>query len=308
MPAASALVRLKSLPDNAKGGMILLCAAFFFTLMSLLVKLLGSNFHVVQILFIRQIVMSAIVAPLILRGFPHTLATARPGLQIGRIIVAMVAMLLGFTAIIRLPLADATAIAFAKSFFVTIFAIVILHETVGSRRWLAVAAGFLGVMVMLRPGTNGFSIYGLYAVIGAASAGLVMVFIRMLSRTERPTTILAWQAIGLGIIMAAPAAYFWKWPTPGEWLLLAALGVVSYSTQMLNIMAYKFGEASVMASLDYVRLLYAAILGFLVFGDLPMLNTWIGAAIIVLASIYTIRREARRRQTIVSRPEGRAYD
>ncbi|MFZ1812881.1 MAG: DMT family transporter [Rhizobiaceae bacterium] len=299
------LRRLQALPDNAKGSLVLLCAAFFFTLMATSVKLLGSHLHVTQILLVRQIVMSAIVAPMILRGFPGVLATRRPGLQLVRIGFALAAMLLGFTAVIHLPLADATAIGFAKSFFVTILAVVLLSEPVGPRRWAAVAAGFAGVIIMVKPGTDGFSIYGLMAIVGAASAGTVMVIIRILSRTESNTTILTWQALGVGLMMLVPAVWFWKWPEPWEWLMLLGMGFVSYVGQMLNIMAYRLGEASVMASLDYVRLIYATIIGFLVFSTLPGVNTWVGAGLIVAASIYTIRREARRKQVIAATPDGR---
>lgn len=307
MPSLAIFRQLNSLPDNAKGAVTLLVAALFFTLMTTLIKLLGSDLHVTQILFVRQCVMTAIVAPMVMRGFPGALKTHRPGLQLLRIAFALVAMLAGFTAVIHLPLADATALGFAKSFFVTIFAMMILSETVGPRRWGAVAAGFIGVLVMLRPGSDGMSVYGLMAVIGAGSAGLVMVIIRLMSRTESSTTILTWQALGVGFAMAIPAFLYWRWPTPYEWTLLVAMGAVSYAGQMFNIVAYKWGEASVMASLDYTRLIYAAILGYFVFGNLPGINTWLGALIIIAASLYTIRREASRRQKLVTTPEGRGY-
>lgn len=307
MPTLAKFRRLDSLPDNAKGALTVLVAALFFTLMATLIKLLGDRLHVTQILFVRQCVMTAIVLPMILRGFPGVLTTRRPGLQVLRIVFALTAMLLGFTAVIKMPLADATALGFAKSFFVTIFAMAILAETVGPRRWAAVAAGFLGVVVMLRPGADGMSVYGMMAVGGAGCAGLVMVIIRLLSRTESSTTILTWQALGVGLAMAVPAYVYWRWPSPNEWLMLLALGAISYAGQMFNILAYKWGEASVMASLDYTRLIHAAMLGYFVFGNVPGLNTWLGALIIIAASLYTIQREARRRQKITRSPEGRGY-
>lgn len=304
----STLVRtLRELPDNAKGAAILMIAAGLFALMTALIKLVGEQLHVTQILLVRQIVMTAIVTPAVIKGFPGVLATTRPGLQLIRVAFALIAMLCGFTAIINMPLADATAIGFAKSFFVTIFAVIILSEVVGIRRWAAVAAGFCGVFIMLGPGTDGVTFYGLLALVSAAAAGMVMVLIRLLSRTERPVTILSWQAFGVGIAMTVPGIYFWQWPTVTEWVLLIAMGGVSYIAQMANINAYKFGEASVLASLDYVRLLYATLLGWLLFGSLPGWNTWIGAAVIVAASIYTIWRESQRKQQLTRSPEGRGF-
>lgn len=299
--------RFDDLPDNVKGALILMLAAFGFALMVALIKLAGARLPVFQILFVRQLGMTAMLAPVLLPSFGSTMRTSRLGLQLARIALAVVAMSCGFTAVIEMPLADATALGFAKSFFVTIFAVIVLKETVGPYRWGAVAVGFLGVLVMLRPGTEGFSIHGVYAITGAAAAGAVMVIIRLLSRTESTSTILAFQAIGVGLIMAVPAWLTWVAPTPHEWLLLGAIGVVSYFAQKANVIAFRHGEASLLASLDYVRLVYATGLGWLLFAQLPATSTWVGAVIIVLASIYTVHREAKRRQNLARGPDGRGF-
>lgn len=267
-----------------------------------LIKVTGERLHVTQILLVRQIGMIAILMPRILSTWPNTFKTQRLGLQGVRIAFALSAMLCGFTAVIHLPLADATTIGFAKSFFVTIAAIILLDEHIGKHRWAALAIGFIGVLIMVRPGTEGFSIYGLLALIGAASAGIVMVVIRLLSRTEHPLTILTFQAVGVGIIMLIPGIYFWQAPTPQEWLLLAGIGGVSYFAQKANIYAYKWAEASLLAPLEYIRLLYAAIFSFLVFNVLPSQNTWIGAVIIIAAALYTYHREQKRKQDIDKPP------
>lgn len=293
------------LPNNIKGAIVILIGTMFLVLMSTIVKLLGERLNVFQILFLRQVFLTAIVSPVILRNFPGTLRTDRPMLQVTRIVAALIGMLGGFTAVIHMPLADATAISFVKAFFVTIFAIAILSEPVGLRRWAAVAAGFLGVVIMLRPGTEGFSIYGLSALGGAAGAGLVMVIIRLLTRTESTITIMSWQAIGVGVAMVGPGLYYWQWPTLSEWLLIVALGAVGYAGQYCNIVGYRYGEASVMAALDYFRLIFAVVFGYLLFAQLPGLGTWIGAGIIVAASLYTIERERRAKQVLLRTPEGR---
>jgi len=246
---------------------------------------------------VRQIVMIAIMAPTLVRTFPDSLKTQRPFLQLARIAVALIAMLAGFTAIINMPIADATAIGFAKSFFVTIFAILILKETVGVRRWVATLIGFCGVLVMLQPGSNGFNAYGMYAAIGAVAAGLVMVILRLLSRTEKPSTILTYQAVGIGLVMLVPGTYYWQSPTFVEWLMLIAVGVTGYWSQMSNIYAYKLGEASLLAPLEYTRLIYATIIGIAVFGNYPGKSTIAGAAIVITASAYTIHRESKTRKS-----------
>ncbi len=296
------------LPNNVKGGIILMFAAAGFGTMVALIKLVGERLDVFQILLLRQAVMALIVAPTIMKNFPGSLQTNNIGLQLLRIFLALVAMGFGFTAVVNMPLADATAIGFAKSFFVTICAIFFLNEVIGIRRWFAVIIGFIGVLIVLRPGFDGFTIYGVYALIGSAGAGAVMVVIRILTRTESTTTILTYQALGVGLAVAIPGLWFWLWPTPLEWALLVAMGVISYVAQMFNINAYKYGEASVMASLDYVRLIYAVFFGWLLFNNFPDFWTWFGAMIIISASIYTIHRENQKKQKIVTSAKSKIQD
>ncbi|MCH8106250.1 MAG: DMT family transporter [Proteobacteria bacterium] len=279
-------------------------ASIVFSLMALIIKLLGQHLHITQILLVRQIGMVVMVAPAILRNFPGSLRTARPKLQLIRVLCALVAMLFGFTAVIHMPLADATAIFFAKSFFVTVFAVFFLAETVGVYRWSAVLIGFVGVMIMMQPGTDNFSIYGLASLVGAAGAAAVMILLRLLSRSDSTDTIMTYGALGVGLVMIVPGIYFWQPPTSTEWYLLAAVAVVSYFGQRCNIFAYKHGEASLLASLDYVRLLWATLFGFLVFGHLPGVPTWIGASIVIAAAIFTIYREMRRKSGLTTAASG----
>lgn len=268
-------------------------ASILFSLMALLIKVLGQHLHITQILFIRQLGMMVMVLPAIMRHFPGSLRSNRPGLQILRLGFAVIAMLSGFSAVIHLPLADATAISFAKSFFITIFAVIFLKEVVGVYRWSAVAIGFVGVMIMLQPGTAEFSIYSIASLVGAAGAAVIMIILRILSQQDSVDTIMTWSALGIGIAMAIPSIYYWQPLATFEWGLLAVLVVVSYFGQRCNIFAFKHGEASLLASLDYIRLLWATLLGYLVFGHFPGMPTWVGASIVISAAIFVIFREAR---------------
>jgi drug/metabolite transporter (DMT)-like permease len=285
------LNRFNDLPDSTKGALFLMVAALGFSLMAALIKAAGENLHVTQILFVRQAGMVVMALPAVLANFPGSLKTRRLDLQLTRVGFAIVAMLFGFSAVIHMPLADAVALGFTKGLFVTVFAVLILQERVGAYRWGAVVVGLIGVVVMLRPGTGGISLYGVYAVVGAACAGAVMVIIRLLSRYDHPNTILTYQSLGVGIAMLIPAVYFWNWPTPVEWTILLGIACVSYLAQLCNIYAHKWGEASMLASLDYTRLLYAALIGWLVFDTFPDAITWVGAGIIIGASILIVYRE-----------------
>jgi len=302
------LQRFHDLSDNLKGSLFLICAAFLLTVSIAFIKLAGERIPVVQILFLRQVGMLLMLSPTLIKNFPEAISTNRPGLQLFRVSLALVALFGGFTAVVNMPLADATALGFAKSFFVTLFAMIILKEKVGPYRWAAIVCGFIGVAVMLQPGASGYSIYGLYAITGAAAAGLVMVIIRLLSKTESSSSIIGYQVFGVGAVTLIPAIMVWTQPTPTEWLIILAIGVVSFYAQKSNIYAYTHGEASLLASLDYVRLLFATILGFVLFEQLPQLSTWIGAGIIVAAAVFTVLREARRKQTLTRGPGGRGFN
>jgi len=302
------LQRFDTLSDNLKGATILVFAAALFTLGVALIKLAGERIPVVQLLFLRQMGMLLMLSPALVRNFPENIRTNRPGLQLTRIFFALIALLGGFTAAINMPLAEATSLGFAKSFFVTVFAVLILKESVGPYRWVAIAVGFIGVGVMVQPGAEGFSLYGLYALAGAAAAGLVMVLIRLLSKTETTTSILGFQVFGVGIVTMVPAFLLWVPPTLQEWFVIIAIGVVSFFAQKANIYAYRHGEASLLASLDYVRLLFATVFGYFLFQQLPQFSTWIGASIIIVAAVFTVYRESKRKQTLTRAPGARGFN
>jgi drug/metabolite transporter (DMT)-like permease len=294
--------RLSLLPDNMRGILWMLLAGMLLTVMVTLIKILGERLHVAQIIFIRQVLMTLIVAPTIIYGLPHSLVTRRPMLHALRVVCASTAMLCGFTAAVHLPLADATAIGFSKTFFLTVLAIFFLNETVGRHRWAATLIGFLGVIIIARPaGAEGTYLYSALAVIGACGASVVMVIIRKLSQVERPITILSYQAVFVGVIMAPIAFYNWLTPTWEELGLLVVVGLFSWAGQMCNIRAFRAGEASAIAAFDYMRLIYATVVGFLIFGDIPGIATLAGAALIVTAALYTAFREQRLGRQVTAR-------
>ncbi|MEO1709235.1 MAG: DMT family transporter [Pseudomonadota bacterium] len=288
------VARWSVLPGNVRGGLWILLSTFFFSVMILLIKLAGQRLHVTEILFFRQVVMMVIAAPVIASGFPGSLVTRRLDLQALRVGCAFFAMLLGFTAVINLPLANATTLSFAKTFFMTLLAIWFLSEVVGLRRWGAVIVGFVGILFVAWPDpATGFNIYSGFAIISSFFVACVMILIRKLSQVDQPVTILSYQAIGIGFLMLGPTIYFWKTPTFEETLMLVAIGVVSAIGQTCNIFGLRAGEASAVAPLDYSRLLFAVLFGWLVFLEWPEPRVFVGAALIVGASLYTLQRERR---------------
>ena len=289
-----AQIRWARIPANVRGGLWILASAGLFTVMAALIKLAGKTFHVTEILLFRQFFMLLLILPVVIGNYPDSLQTKRADLQILRIVAALLAMLLSFTAFIHLPLAEVITISFSRTFFITIFAILMLHEIVGLRRWSAMIIGFGGVLIVAQPSVAaGMNAYGLMAIGGAACAALTMIIIRLLTRTDKPITILSHQAIGIGVLMIAPAIWFWKTPTLAQLALLAAIGVISAISQLCNIYGLRAAEASATAPLDYTRLIWAILFGIILFGEWPSANVYAGAVIIVSAGLFTMYREHR---------------
>jgi drug/metabolite transporter (DMT)-like permease len=297
--SARTLARWSALPGNLRGGVWFLAGAAILSVMLALIKLAGQSLHVTEILFFRQATMVAIALPAIVRGYPGSLQTRRPDLQLARIGIAFGAMMLGFTAVIHLPLAEATTLGFTKTFFMTILGIVMLGEVVRARRWAALAAGFTGVLIILWPeaelgAEDGAAIYRLASIASACLVALVMVLIRKLAQVDRPLTILSYQAIGVGLLMFGPMLWFWRTPSLWEAGLLVLIGAVAAAGQYVNILALRAGEASALAPLDFTRLVFAGGLGLAMFGEWPGDRVFLGAAVIVGAALYTLHRERRR--------------
>jgi drug/metabolite transporter (DMT)-like permease len=291
---ARLLAPLQLLPGNVRGGIYIMTAGIIFTSSAGFVKELGGEITVFQILLIRQATMTITVMPVIARNFPDALRTKSLPLQLVRVVFAIIAMVGSFLAIQHMPLADATALSFAKSLFVTIFAILFLKEVAGFNRWFATLIGFAGVLVIVQPEPSGIDLYALYAIAGAAGAAMVSTIIRHLSQFDRSITILSYQALLVGAVMLPFGIYFWVWPTAIQWGMMLGIGLLSVAGQFCNIAGYRAGEASAVAPLDYARLVFAALIGFLVFLEVPSWSTIVGSGIIIATSIYSLRSEQRR--------------
>jgi drug/metabolite transporter (DMT)-like permease len=290
--AAPIKLAFGKLPGNVRGSLYALLATAMFTGVAAMVKYASSDYHVAEILFFRQSVMLLVVMPTLVRHFPQSLKTRRPALHLLRLAGALTALSLSFTALGHLPLATAISFSFTKTLFVTLFAALLLGEMVGWRRGLAVLAGFIGMLIMLRPDPgSAISIYAIFAIIAAIGAATAVTCVRALTSTESTATLLSYQAIFVGILVALPTWFVWKTPDLAGLLLLILIGAVSYIAQWLGVQGYRAGEVSVVTGMEYTKLLYATLFGILIFSEWPDVQTLFGATIIIAASIFTIWRE-----------------
>lgn len=210
-----------------------------------------------------------------------------------RCVIGFASMACGFWALANLPLAQAVALSYSSPVFVTIGAVLLLGETVRMRRWMAVLAGFAGVLVIVRPWSHSFSPALLVAVLAAMLGALVAIQIKQLARVDAADTIVLWTYLFWVPLSLLPALAVWVWPEPHAWALLAACGLLGTLGQVLWTRALKIGDVSSLTPISFMQLPVVAIAGWLLFGESVDRWTVAGALIILGANAYIAHREAR---------------
>lgn len=267
-----------------------------FAAMDALVKWLVADHSVVQVLFFRSVFGLIPLLPLILRGGRAAVATRRPAAHAVRSLVGLLAIGSFFYAFGQLPLAEVTAIAFAAPLIMTALSVPFLGETVGPRRWAAVVAGFLAVLVIVRP-QMGMSAGAAVALLGTVLYAVVMVLMRRMSQTEKPVTIVFWFSVTTAIVSGLALPWAWTPPTPQAWGLFLAAGILGGSAQLLVTQAVRLAPVSVVAPFDYLHIVWAVALGWSIWGDVPTVETIAGACVIAACGLYVLHRETMRKQS-----------
>ncbi len=283
----------RSLPGNTRGALLMLISAVAFSAMGGMIKLAGDDLHTFQIVFFRCVFGLLVLLPFITRQGFGIYRTQRPGMHAVRVLFGISAMFCLFHAITHMDLATAITITYARPLFIVILAVLVLGEVVRWRRGVATVVGFLGVMIVMRPDPGSLDVHALTALASAALIASALTMVKILSATEQPLTILMWFVTGAVIASAIPAALVWQWPDPVTWVLLVLIGACASLGQFLAVHAYKAGEASVVTPFDYSQILWATVIGLIVFGEVPDLWTGVGAAVIVGSALYILHRETR---------------
>ena len=259
-------------------------------------KALGQSFSVHQITFMRFSISLLLLLPILaFIGFDKV-GTKHPWIQGTRATLAVLAQMLAYFALAHMLLADVTAIAFTRPLFLTVMAVVILHEKAHWRRWAAVAIGFGGMLLMVEPsGGSATLLPASAAILSAVVFSAVGIAVRRYAASEHPVTWMFYYYVA-GVLLSAPGTWLtWQTPTLDQLGIALMLAAIAMIAQIAFIMAFTVGEASAVGPMDYTRLVYATIFGWFVFAELPALSTWAGAAIIVAASYYVARFEAKRK-------------
>jgi drug/metabolite transporter (DMT)-like permease len=287
--------RWLKLPPNVRGILWLVMGSLAFSINDLFVKSLGESMSPFQMAFFRYGIGFLIMAPVFLRMGTVGLKTSRPGIHGARLIIACIAQVGVYTAVVYLPLADATALAFSRILFTTIVAVIVLREVVSGGRWTATFAGFIGVIIMVRPGGD-IDPIALVAIGGACTFAVANVMIRLMSTTEPPNRILFYYQAGGILVFLPPTVLLWQTPPDlVSWLMALAIGILTAVGMIGFIRGFAVGEASVIGPTEYIRLIFAAGFGLLIFGEVPDGWTIAGALIIVACTSFIARMETRKR-------------
>lgn len=268
-------------------------SALMFACMAVVIRLASAQLHPFQIAFFRNLFGMLFALPLLYGHGFGLLRTDKLHLYATRSVVGMLGMLCGFSAIVYLPLAQAITLSYSTPLFVTIGAVLVLGEVVRARRWSAVAAGFLGVLLIVRPGTDGFSVMSLVAVTGAVLAAVVAITIKLLSRTEKADAIVLYTTLFWVPMSLLPALFVWAWPSGWTWLWIVASGFFGTAGHMCWTRAMKLGDASLLTPISFVQVPVVALLGWALFDETVAIWTGVGAAIIFGSNAYIAHREAR---------------
>jgi len=284
-----------SLSPNLRGAMWMLASAVGFTAMTTLIKFLGEDYPAALQTFYRQLAGAIVLLPLIARDWRGAFRTTRPGIVIFRSSAGVVALIMSFYAYQKLPLADANALSFTRTLWLVPLAGLVLREPIGPRRIGAALVGFVGVIIMLQPGTGSVEAWLGWPQLCALGAALLFALtitgMKVMTRDHTPFVLLVYAAV-LGLIFSIPPAIFvWRWPTWPDLGLLAAMGVIGTFTQGAYIKGMEAGEAAVMAPIDYTRLVFAVIVGLLLFHEVQHAATILGAVIVVGSTLFISWRE-----------------
>lgn len=291
------LINLWQAAPPVMRGILLMCVStVFFSAMHVLVRYVARDVPPLQIAFLRNIFGVIVFVPLLMSTGLSFLRTERIGMHAMRGLLNVAAMLMFFTGLAMTPVARVTALAFSAPLFTALLSVMFLGERFRARRWLALVVGFSGTLIILRPGMIPADLGSLLVVSSALLWGVTMILIKILSRTESSFAITAYMNIFLSVFSLGPALWVWVTPPPEMWAWMVAIGVLGTIAQLALSQALKETEPTAVMPFDFLKLVWATLMGMWVFGELPDIYTWVGALVVFASGFYIAWREHQERK------------
>lgn len=277
--------------DNLRGIFWMAVGTLCMSSMHGLVRFVSGDLHPFEIAFFRLVFSLIVVLPWFVKLGWQPLKTKRPGLQVARGVLNLSCMLAFFFALSITPLAEVTALMFTAPIFTTILAMGVFGERAGFRRWAAIGVGFLGALVVLRPGFTEIGLGPMLVMFAAFVWGICMIIIKELGRTDSSVTITVYMSLVMAPLSLVPALFYWQWPTGEQIAWLVAIGLVGGAGQMAMAEALKLGDTHAVMPVEFVKLIWISIIAYIAFAEVPGLYTWLGGAMIFAATGYIALRE-----------------
>jgi len=285
------LSRLSNNPGLGVATMLL--SILLFSMMDAMVKWLGGNYPTQQIMFFRSLVaIIPVTAIIVSRGGLRVLKTRQPVMHLLRSILGISAMACAFYAFSLMRLADAISILHTAPLIMTALSILLLREKVGLHRWSAIIAGFLGMLIIIRPGQSMLESGSLFMLIAALLIGCNSIIIRHLSAQDDPVCITFYFTLtGILVSSIAIGLFGWVMPSAGDWIFLIAVGLFGGVAQYLMTVSYRHSEIAVVAPLKFLSIVVGGLIAYFVWAEIPDLQSLVGISIIVAAGLYAMHRE-----------------
>jgi drug/metabolite transporter (DMT)-like permease len=285
----------RAIPAELRGILITLLAMFLFGLMDAGSKYLATRYPAAQIIWLRYVfTIPMLLAAMAPRGIGRYVRSQRPGLQLLRGLILVVEIGLAVWTFGQLPLADVHAVLALTPLVVTALSVPMLREPVGPRRWAAVAVGFVGVLIVLRPGLSVLHPAALVALLCVFLYSLYQILTKMVGPADAAETSLLWQLVAGAVLASLAVPFVWQPVALEHWPMLVVVAVLGGLGHYLMIRAFQLAPAVVIQPFSYVLLVWAVVIGYLGFGDVPDIWTLVGALVIVGAGSYAAVREHRR--------------
>jgi drug/metabolite transporter (DMT)-like permease len=288
--------RYERLSVVTRGCLLMVIATLLFAAMHASIRHATQHLPGVEVAFFRNLFGLVVIVPLLVRFGPRLFYTEKFGLHLLRSLINAVSMVAFFIGLSMTPLARATAIAFTAPLFTALLSALLLGEVFRWRRWTAIIVGFIGALVILRPGADAVDMGSLLVLFSSLLWAVAMIDIKVLARSESSATITAYVTVLMTPLTLVPALFYWQTPSPGLWGWLIFIGVIGTLGQFIVTEAIKLADMTVLMPFDFLKLVWAAFLGMLFFAEVPDSLTWIGAGIVFSASFYIVWREAKLRR------------
>ena len=286
-------LRIETLPGPARSGFWMCISAVTYVVSIAIGRYLAPDIEVFQIAFLRNAFAMLFMLPWLVDVGIGAMRSNQMGRHIIRGFLSSANVTLLFAAVALIPIADMSAINFLQPVLGAAFAGLVLGEVVGRNRWLAISAGFGGALIIIRPGFAEFNLGMAFALGSTLTGALVSILIKTLVRKDAPDTIAAWLFITQTLILLVPTIYVWRMPTLEQWCFFALIGFMSLILQRTYNRGIQAADISIAMPFNFTRLIWAALLGWIVFAEFPDIWTWTGGIIIFGASIWLTRQGQR---------------